>query len=147
MAPSEYYIRLQRGIRGGFAPPRPSEVVQITHSSASPETVLVAVETRADGSAGLTAAAPKSVAATKASTLVEELQSLLKDLPVETPRGTADIYGLDIGITFGSSELEWANGSGAGCGPGQSEVQATEEQKAKFKRAVEIVEQLVAQEA
>ncbi|EJD41538.1 hypothetical protein AURDEDRAFT_115439 [Auricularia subglabra TFB-10046 SS5] len=108
---------------------------------------MVNIERRAEGMPSLVAAAPKQVSAQTASSLVEELQGILKDLPVETPRGTADIYGLDIGITFGSSELEWANGSGSGCGPGQSEVQATEEQKEKFKRAVEIVKQLAEHEA
>ncbi|KAH7101756.1 hypothetical protein BKA62DRAFT_829843 [Auriculariales sp. MPI-PUGE-AT-0066] len=144
MAPSEYYIRLQRGITGGFIAPRPSQVVQISHSSSAPTIVNIAVENREGGS--LTAAAPKQLEASKANTLVEELADLLKDLPVEQPRGTADIYGFNIGITFGSDQFEWANGSGTGCGPGKSETQATDEDKAKFKRAIEIVEELTAAE-
>lgn len=39
--------------------------------------------------------------------------------------------------------MEWCNGGPQGCGGGTSTVQATEEQKTKFKRAVEIVKELV----
>jgi hypothetical protein len=51
-------------------------VVQITHSSAAPTVVHIAVENREGAS--LTAAAPKQVEATKADALVEELVELLK---------------------------------------------------------------------
>lgn len=67
----------------------------------------------------------------------------MKELPTEQPPGSEDIYGLNTGIVWGSSNLEWANGGPQGCGGGKSTVQVTEEQKAKFKRAVEIVKQLV----
>jgi hypothetical protein len=76
--------------------------------------------------------------------LVAELEKILKDLPTEQPPGSADIYGMDIGLMFGSDKVEWANGGPQGCGGGTSEVTATDEQRQRFKRAVEIVEKLAA---
>ncbi|KAG6835244.1 hypothetical protein H0H93_003580, partial [Arthromyces matolae] len=64
------------------------------------------------------------------------------ELPTEFPPGSEDIYGLDTSIAWGSEDLEWVNGGPQGCGGGPSEVQATDEQKAKFKRAVDIVQEL-----
>lgn len=96
---------------------------------------------------------------------MEELHSILKEIPTELPPGSEDIYGLDTGIMWGSEDLEWAvscpslcprryliqfiwaisqNGGPSGCGGGTSDVQPTPEQKAKFKRAVDIVTELTA---
>ena len=72
-----------------------------------------------------------------------ELESILKDLPTESPPGSQDIYGVDTSIAFQSGDFMWFNGGPAGCGGGESSVQATNEEKEKFKRAVAIVEQLV----
>ncbi|KAJ6496386.1 hypothetical protein C8R45DRAFT_985802 [Mycena sanguinolenta] len=77
------------------------------------------------------------------SALVEELHAILKTLPLEDPRGSEDIYGLDTSIMWGSEDLEWCNGGPAGCSGGKSMVQASQEEKDKFKRAVEIVGVLV----
>lgn len=75
---------------------------------------------------------------------VAELESILKELPMD-PSGSEDIYGMDIGITFMSNNLEWMNSAPQGCSPGFSTVQVSEEQKAKFRRAVEIVQGLATQ--
>lgn len=75
--------------------------------------------------------------------MVDELHGILKTLPTEKPPGIQDIYGLDVGIQWGSDDLEWANVGPTGCGGGYSEVQATDEQRVKFKRAVEILDKLV----
>jgi hypothetical protein len=74
--------------------------------------------------------------------LVDELHGILKTLPTEQPRGSEDIYGLDTSIAWGSADLEWCNGGPGGVTGRTSSVQATEEEKAKFKRAVEIVKHL-----
>ncbi|CAE6479038.1 unnamed protein product [Rhizoctonia solani] len=66
----------------------------------------------------------------------------MKEIPTESPPGSEDIYGLDTAIMWMSDDLEWMNGGPQGCGGGVSYVQPTEEQKAKFKRAVEIVTEL-----
>ena len=100
---------------------------------------------RPDGTPSLQDALPKSLSATDPETvkLLDELHDILKTIPTESPPGSEDIYGLDTSIAFGSEDLMWMNGGPAGCGGGVSEVQATEEDKAKFRRAVQIVEQLV----
>jgi hypothetical protein len=100
---------------------------------------------REPGTPALSDAAPKSISASDSSTtkLVDELESILKGLPTESPPGSEDIYGLDTSIMFGSNNLEWQNGGPQGCGGGFSEVKVTDAQKADFKRAVEIVTELV----
>lgn len=75
--------------------------------------------------------------------LVGELQSILKTIPTENPRGSEDIYGLDTSIMWGSDDFVWENAGAQGCG-GSSTVKATDEDKAKFKKALEIAEKLVA---
>jgi len=104
MAPAEYFIGLQRGtctactalsstycsracvilnsirflyagIKGGFAPPTPNQVIQVTRSKELPH-IVVAVQNR-EG-AGLTGTAPKELAVTAAESLVDELISILK---------------------------------------------------------------------
>lgn len=163
MAPPEYSLRLQRGtyqaggrnnrsltyfqnlgIVGGFAPPTPDAIYTITKASANP-TILIASAVRPEGTPSLQEAAPKSLKAeeTETETLVNELHAILKEIPTESPAGSEDIYGLNTSIAWGSDDLEWCNGGPQGCGGGTSSVQATEEQKVKFKRAVEIVEKLV----
>jgi hypothetical protein len=62
---------------------------------------------------------------------------------MEDPKGSEDIYGMDTSIAWGSDDLEWYNGGPQGCGGGNSTVKATAKDKAKFKRAVEIVNELV----
>jgi hypothetical protein len=163
MAPSEYSLRLQRGIYiswlrginrlltlknpgivGGFAPPTPDAIFTITKAATNPN-LLVAAAVRPEGTPSLQEATTKSLNAeeTETDTLVNELHTILKDLPTEDPPGSEDIYGLDTSIAWGSDDLEWCNGGPQGCGGGQSSVKATEEQKKQFKRAVEIVDKLV----
>lgn len=52
---------------------------------------------------------------------------------------------MDTSIMWADSELQWVNGGPQGCsgGPGSSSVQVTKEEKARFARAVEIVEELL----
>jgi hypothetical protein len=75
--------------------------------------------------------------------LVTELKAILKKLPTENPPGSKDIYGLDVGLMFGSDDLEWMNGGPQGCGGGVSTVEATDAEREEFKKAVAIVEELV----
>ena len=164
MAPAEFSLRLQRGtlsflehpghdlmigstfvgITGGFAPPTPSAVYTVT---ASPQQSAYAItsQIRPDGTPTLQDALPKSLAPTsETSALVDELEGILRTIPTEIPVGSQDIYGMDVGLAYGSANLEWFNGGPAGCGVGESSVQASAEDKKKFARAVEIVEELVA---
>ncbi|KAF5387904.1 hypothetical protein D9615_000811 [Tricholomella constricta] len=144
MPPQEYSFRLQKGIVGGFAPPTIDVIHTVTKAATNPS-LLIASALRPSGTSTLQDAAPKSLVAdhADATTLIEELHGILKDLPMEKPSGSEDIYGLNTSIAWGSEDLEWCNGGPQGCGGGKSEVQPTEEQKEKFRRAVEIVNELV----
>ncbi|KZT62853.1 hypothetical protein CALCODRAFT_489369 [Calocera cornea HHB12733] len=147
MAPSEFFVVLRQitGITGGFAPPTPSAVYTLTASSDNPSIVLIQSQTREDGTPSLSEPlAPKEVQKSSAQSKIDELEAILKQLPVEQPTGSQDIYGLDTSIFFGSNDLQWRNGGPQGCGGGYSEVQATDEQKELFKKAIGIVETLVA---
>ncbi|KAH9831836.1 uncharacterized protein C8Q71DRAFT_780700 [Rhodofomes roseus] len=144
MAPTEFSLRLQHGITGGFAPPTPSAIYTITGTPSQPAWNITAA-VRPDGTPSLSDEERKTLSATDAgaTTLVGELHGILKSIPTEQPPGSEDIYGLDTSIAFGSDDLMWMNGGPAGCGTGRSTVQATEEDKAKFKRAVKIVQELL----
>ena len=81
---------------------------------------------------------------TDATALVGELHDILQSIPTEQPPGSEDIYGLDTSIAFQSDDLVWMNGGPEGCGMGASTVLPTVEDKAKFARAVQIVQELIA---
>ncbi|KAJ3746482.1 hypothetical protein DFH05DRAFT_1485412 [Lentinula detonsa] len=154
MALREYSLRLQKGITGGFAPPTPSFIATITRPIDS-DSLNITSASRPDGTPELQSFAPKTLTlghaaqltgvSTSAEALIDELHGILKQLPTEQPPGSEDIYGLDTSIFWGSDDLQWVNGgmNGVNGQPGSSSVQATPEQKAQFKRAVEIVEVLV----
>ncbi|TFK45672.1 hypothetical protein OE88DRAFT_1668951 [Heliocybe sulcata] len=158
MPPTEFSLRLQHGITGGFAPPTPNAIHTITLSTQNPS-LFIQSAVRPPGTPQLQSSlnpttlalsspvsSPSGISASSAKTagdLVDELHSILKELPTEQPPGSQDIYGMDTSIAWGSEDLEWFNGGPQGCGGGVSEVQVNDEQKAKFKRAVEIVNLLV----
>ena len=135
------------GITGGFAPPTPSEIHVLSLSPDRPNLLSVDSQIRPDGTPILQSvnAVPKSVLLTSESpnlALVDELHDILKTLPIESPPGSQDIYGLDTSIMWGSQGFEWHNGGPAGVGTGISQVQPTAEEKAKFVKAVEIIKHL-----
>ncbi|KAG5349665.1 hypothetical protein C0989_002469 [Termitomyces sp. Mn162] len=134
------------GITGGFAPPTPDYIYTLTKPS-NATNLLVTSAVRHAGSPQLQDALPRSLPAADYDALIDELHSILKELPMESPPGSEDIYGLDTSIAWGSDDLEWCNGGPQGCGGGTSEVQATDEQKAKFRRAVDIVNELTSKES
>ncbi|PPR08015.1 hypothetical protein CVT24_011076 [Panaeolus cyanescens] len=140
----EYSLRLQHGIQGGFAPPTPNAIHTLTRPMNSDQLHIMSA-VRPDGTPQLNELAPKYISSKDDHTnaLVQELHDILKDLPTEQPPGSEDIYGLDTSIAWGSEDLQWMNGAPEGCGGGESFIKATDEQKAKFKRAVDIVNELV----
>jgi hypothetical protein len=128
--------RLHSGISGGFAPPQPAGGKSVTYSADTNS-----LQIKSSSSSNL---APVKVEKdSSVDVLVEELQSILKSIPTEDPPGSEDIYGLNTSILWGSDEFLWRNAGAQGCG-GYSSVQATDEHKAKFKRALEIADALVA---
>jgi len=133
------------GISGGFAPPTPSAIYTITQPL-NADALTISSFVRPDGTPGIQSkATPKSISSQDKHTasLIDELYGILKTIPTEDPPGSEDIYGLDTGIAWGSDDLEWMNGGPQGCSGGTSMVQATQKDKIKFKRAVEIVQELV----
>ncbi|KAF4612779.1 hypothetical protein D9613_011768 [Agrocybe pediades] len=149
MPVGEYSLRLQKGITGGFAPPTPDFIYTLTRpltqEPPTQDSLLITSAVRPAGTPSLQDAVPKRLSLTDETTsLVDELHSILKSLPTEQPPGSEDIYGLDTSIAWGSDDLMWVNGGPQGCSGGTSSVKATDEEKAKFKRAVDIVEELVA---
>ncbi|KAL6912566.1 hypothetical protein FSST1_010326 [Fusarium sambucinum] len=132
MAPSQFYFRLQHGITGGFAPPTPDLIIEITGDGGSLQiNVNEGVECRDSTSKTETVATYEA--------LVDELHGIVKELPTEEPTGSEDIYGFDTGIVWGSDDLEWRNGGPQGCSGGSSSVEASEDQKQQFSRAIEII--------
>ena len=120
---------------GGFAPAAPTDAKSVTFI---PHTNTLQIKSSPSDSD------PTSVKKDDAAdALVKELQTILKSIPTEDPRGSQDIYGLGVSILWGSDDFVWQNVGPAGCG-GISDVQATDEDKAKFKRALEIADTLVA---
>ncbi|KAI0672584.1 hypothetical protein C8Q78DRAFT_971070 [Trametes maxima] len=148
MSIPEFSLRLQHGITGGFAPPTPEAIITIT-GIPTQNLLNISSAVRPKGTPSLQDAVPKSISAADAHTaeLVNELKDILKSIPTESPPGSEDIYGLDTSIAFGSEDLVWQNGSPQGCGRGESSVKPTEDDKTKFKRAVEIVKELQAKDA
>ncbi|KAG7085472.1 hypothetical protein E1B28_003033 [Marasmius oreades] len=142
MPPSEYSLRLQKGIIGGFAPPTPDHIFTVTRPK-DQNSLNITSAVRPDGSPGLQSAVPKSLKHDDHVALLDELHGILKEIPTETPPGSQDIYGMNTSIAWGSDDLQWCNGGPAGCSHGTSQVQPTEEHKKKFERAVEIVNHLV----
>ncbi|KAI0656694.1 hypothetical protein C8Q70DRAFT_920902 [Cubamyces menziesii] len=148
MSIPEFSLRLQHGITGGFAPPTPEAIVTIT-GIPTQNLLNITSAVRPKGTPSLQDAVPKSISAADAHTaaLVNELKGILKSIPTESPPGSEDIYGMDTSIAFGCDDFMWQNGGPQGCGTGESSVKATDEDKAKFKRAVEIVKELQAKDA
>ncbi|CUA69307.1 hypothetical protein RSOLAG22IIIB_08431 [Rhizoctonia solani] len=146
MPPQQFLVRLQHGITGGFVPATPNAIHQLTRSSDTPGSLFIESMVRPEGTRDLQPHPPKDLAIGDSShgsnALVEELHSILKTIPTEKPPGSEDIYGLDTSIMWMSDDLEWVNTAPQGCVGGGSEVKPTEEQIAKFKRAVEIVDEL-----
>lgn len=132
--------RLPSGIVGGFAPPEPTAQKSVTYTADTNSLQI----TSSSSSSNL---GPKKVEKdSSVDPLVEELQAILRSIPTENPPGSEDIYGLNTSIMWGSDEFVWRNSCPEGCG-GSSSVQATDEQRAKFKRALEIADALVAKGA
>ncbi|GJJ08384.1 hypothetical protein Clacol_002599 [Clathrus columnatus] len=129
------------GITGGFKPPTPSEVHLISKEE---DKLLVSSQIRPDGTPKLLPEPPKELAAEEHKAKVEELEAILKSLPVESPPGVQDIYGLDTSIAYSNGEWQWMNGGPNGTGTGESTVQPTEEQKAAFQKAVALIREIVA---
>jgi hypothetical protein len=152
-SPSDHIHLL--GIVGGFAPPTPDAIhtleldvgeVGITSTPGNHPVLKVTSAIRPIGTPDLQGALPKALPVPTESDeekAIHELRDILKELPTEQPPGSEDIYGMNTSIAWQSEDLQWFNGGPAGCSGGYSSVKASEEHKAKFKRAITIVNELV----
>lgn len=133
------------GIIGGFVPPNPSAVHDLTLESTSTPHILLLSQFPSDPAPQQAELKPKNIPISDDTTsLIKELEGILRKLPTEKVP-TADIYGRNIGIFWqGPDEFMWTNSAPEGCGgSGSGTVVVTKENKDAFNRAVEITEALV----
>ncbi|KAI0036997.1 hypothetical protein K488DRAFT_39963 [Vararia minispora EC-137] len=138
-----FSLRIQHGIAGGFAPPNPSAVHDLSFEQGA-STIFLSSKIRPDGTPSLQAQDLKAIHPSTEDnvSLLAELESILNKLPTEDVP-SSDIYGRDIGIFYQSPDLTWINAAPQGCARFESDVKVTEEDKTAFGRAVEIIETLV----
>jgi hypothetical protein len=132
------------GIAGGFVPPKPSAVHDLTLEAQDTPHILLVSQFPSNPAAQ--SVKPKNIPVSEDTTsLVKELEGILRKLPKEEVP-SADIYGRDIGIFWqgqGPNGFEWVNSAPQGCGTSESSIVVTEDDKKAFNRAVEITEVLV----
>ncbi|KAH7409181.1 hypothetical protein BKA64DRAFT_389473 [Cadophora sp. MPI-SDFR-AT-0126] len=142
MAPAEFSIRLQVGITGGFAPPSPSAIHTITRSPSSP-TMSITSQQRLPGSHDLQPLPTKTIPVQNYVEQIDQIYNVLKELPVDDPPGSEDIYGLDTGVTWSGNGLQWSNGGPEGCGSDFSNVQVGREETERFQEVVKLILEIV----
>jgi hypothetical protein len=130
------------GIVGGFVPPNPSAVHDLTLETQDTPRILLLSQFPSNAAAQ--ELKPKNIPVSEDTTsLVKELEGILHKLPKEDAPLT-DIYGRNIGIFWrGPDGFEWVNSAPQGCGSSQGSAVVTEDDKKAFDRAVEITEVLV----
>ncbi|KAH8552484.1 hypothetical protein BGW37DRAFT_489157 [Umbelopsis sp. PMI_123] len=131
-----FKVFLREGIVGGFAGPTVKQVVEISGDSNG---AVIAHSTLKPGSKFDYHQQSGEVTPQEIHTLLGDLHSQLKQLPLESPIGSDDIYGRDISLGFFTDEFQWQNGGPEGCTRSPSSTQATEQQKAVFNELVERV--------
>jgi hypothetical protein len=130
------------GIVGGFVPPNPSAVHDLTLEAQDTPHILLLSQFPSNPAAQ--ALKPRKIPVSEDTTsLVKELEGILRKLPKEEVP-SADIYGRDIGIFWqGPDRFEWTNSAPQGCGAFEGSTVVKEDDKKAFDRAVEITEVLV----
>lgn len=132
------------GIAGGFVPPNPSAVHDLTLEGTGSPHILLLSQFPSNPAAQQVELKPKNIPISgDTTTLVKELEGILRKLPTEEVP-TADIYDRDIGIFWqGPDGFMWANSAPQGCSQSEGGTVVTKEDKDAFNRAVEITEILV----
>ncbi|KAK5992166.1 hypothetical protein PT974_05566 [Cladobotryum mycophilum] len=134
MAPAAFELRLQKGILGGFIPPRPTAIYTVTRDNAA-SSIEVTVQTAENSMEP----ASKEFPVKDYEARINRILGILKQLPTENPPQSEDIFGLNIGISWMSDDFQWVNSAPQGCIPGISDKPATDEEKVLFEEAVDIV--------
>jgi hypothetical protein len=132
------------GIIGGFVPPNPSAVHDLTLEGTDTPHILLLSQFPSDPAAQQVELKPKSIPISDDTTsLVKELEGILRKLPTEDVP-SSDIYDRNIGIFWqGPDGFMWTNSAPQGCGQYEGGTVVTKEDKDAFNRAVEITEILV----
>ncbi|HZL04214.1 MAG TPA: WD40 repeat domain-containing protein, partial [Coriobacteriia bacterium] len=127
---TERYVRLQKGVVGGFAGPN----------------VKLVIDAYAEGEAcaivwhNIWATAPRCAVCDRAEfdALLDWLGDLgVWSLPVEDPTGGEDVYGMDTSLWLSDGQRIWHNGAPSGCVHRRSRVQPSEGERERFAAAVE----------
>jgi len=147
MSPGPFALRIQHGIVGGFVPPRPTAVHDLSLETDTSH-IFLRSEFPFPSDPGVQALeqGPKSLSipiSEDTTSLVKELGGILRNLPKEE-EPSVDIYGRNIGLFWqGPDGFTWVNTAPEGCGASESTVVVTEDDKKAFDRAVAITEILV----
>ncbi|KAH9975482.1 hypothetical protein BGW80DRAFT_1169189 [Lactifluus volemus] len=144
MSPEPFDLRIQHGITGGFAPPVPTAIYDLSWKPPTTSHIFLVSHFPSNTEVQLLDLKPQSIPISDDTTkLVSELELILRKLPIEE-MPSSDIYGRNIGIFWqGADGFTWVNSAPEGCGGTQSTVQVTENDRKAFNRAVEITEILV----
>ncbi|KAG2203529.1 hypothetical protein INT46_011434 [Mucor plumbeus] len=136
---AQFQVVLREGVVGGFVGPTLRQMVDIKGDN-SGATIMQATLKPESKNDYHTLAGGASIE--EVSSLLDTLKQQLQSLPTEEPVGSEDIYGQDISLSFFSDDFQWSNGGPDGCAQGESQTQATPEQKEKFKELVNLVKGL-----
>ncbi|KAI9569318.1 hypothetical protein HD554DRAFT_604452 [Boletus coccyginus] len=128
-----FKIVLQKGIKGGFAPPTPNAIYVITRSAKS-DVFTLSTEIRAHGTPRLGPAKTQELKVADHVKTLARLQDLLRDLPTQYP-GAEDLYGRDISIVHVTEPAGFVDLHRSGSAAGHGVLPPTEEQKAQFVEA------------
>jgi|ERR1700722_12012424 len=118
------------GAHGGFVGATPNEIHTLSTSSET-QSFLVRSAFRSNDTSDLEQSATGTVDIEKNSFLVDELHVILKSLPTDVD------YDGKFSIEWGSDDLTWKNQRREGM------KKAASEENTKFKRATDIIEDLV----
>src|SRR5712671_2493377 len=141
-ASHEVLCNQDTGIVGGFVPPRPTAVHDLSLEIDTPHIFLRSeFPFPSDSAVQALEQGPKSLSipiSDDTTSLVKELHGILRKLPTEE-FPSADIYGRNIGIFWqGPDGFTWVNSAPEGCAASGSTVVVTEDDKKAFDRAVAI---------
>ncbi|MCP3959096.1 MAG: hypothetical protein GY719_14695 [bacterium] len=127
------FVVLTKGIVGGIVPPLISERILIREVISEDGVATYRIwKMRQDTREG-----PRffkgNLSKNNFGALVNEIENLgIWYLPTEEPEGSEDIYRMDTSVHVSIGKRNWRNGAPGGCIHGESEVQASGDQKDRF---------------
>eukprot|EP00128_Syssomonas_multiformis_P014940 Colp12_sorted_trinity150504_noHs@2698 len=129
-------VEVVEGIVGGFVGPTIRLYVVIAPADDDPSVIEVRYDRLKPGTT-------EEYIEARGTTTTEEFKRLADsinyvwDLPIEEPRDSEDIYGLDTALKLYTRDgEEWYNGAPAGCVHGMSTIRPTAAESAAFREAL-----------